>query len=610
VPVDSTPSVADTGQGGNTVFVGVGNAANPYQGGYQAIAPSGAALWFVQARNPSTDPYPVNGVQASMAVGTLQGSTDVVAGSLGENEYAMNAANGGVLAGFPWFEADSMFSTPAIADLYGTGQNEIIEGGDSSAGLAYDTQYQNGGHVRVLSANGNAGAAQPNGGLVCSYDTDQTVQSSPAVGEFLGGGAVGIAVGTGATYGGASTTNDLLGLNSHCGLVWAAKLDGTTTSSPALADIQGNGTLAVIEGTSGSGSSVWALNGANGSTIWHSAATGQVVGSVVTADLGGGYQDVIAPTTSGVDVFDGRSGALLTTLDATVGFQSSPLVTADPNGSIGITVAGYNSGNAGQVDHFELAGSSGGKVDESGAWPMFHHDAQLTGDAGTPPPNIQVACTAPANPSGYVMAATDGGIFNFGNLPFCGSTGNLQLAQPVHAVAETRDGGGYWMAATDGGLYAFGDAHFYGSVPGAIGHAPAAAVVGMAATGDGGGYWLVGSDGGLYAFGDAAYQGSVPGAIGHAPASPVVAMAADRATGGYWLVGADGGVYAFNAPFFGSVPGAGAHVNNVVGMEAAPDGSGYRMAGTDGGVFCFNESFDGSMGGTPLAKPVVAITGF
>jgi hypothetical protein len=47
----------------------------------------------------------------------------------------------------------------------------------------------------------------------------------------------------------------------------------------------------------------------------------------------------------------------------------------------------------------------------------------------------------------------------------------------------------------------------------------------MAATPDAGGYWLVGSDGGLYAFGDAPFDGSVPGAIGHAPAAPVVGMA-------------------------------------------------------------------------------------
>ena len=35
----------------------------------------------------------------------------------------------------------------------------------------------------------------------------------------------------------------------------------------------------------------------------------------------------------------------------------------------------------------------------------------------------QVPCNAPASPYGYYMVATDGGVFNYGNLPFCGSRG-------------------------------------------------------------------------------------------------------------------------------------------------------------------------------------------
>ena len=63
----------------------------------------------------------------------------------------------------------------------------------------------------------------------------------------------------------------------------------------------------------------------------------------MTADLtGGGYQDVIVPTTDGIDIFDGRSGAEVATLGTNYGFQSSPLVTDDPDGHIGITGAGYD----------------------------------------------------------------------------------------------------------------------------------------------------------------------------------------------------------------------------------------------------------------------------
>jgi len=383
VPVDSTPSVAaTTGINADSVYVGVGNAATPRQGGYQAIYPNGTNQWFVGVQNPSSDAAPATAVQASMAVGNLQGATDVVAGSLGQETYAIDARDGGTLSGFPWFQADSNFATPAVADLYGDGSSEIIEGGDSSAGLAYGRTYSNGGHLRILSPYGAAGSSDPAGGEVCQFDTNQTVQSSPAVGGFLSGGKIGIAFGTGATFPGASATNSVFAVDSHCGLDWIAQLDGITTSSPAIADVEGNGQLQIVEGTNNGsgGGSVWVLQGSNGASIWHAATAGAVIGSVVTADLGGsGHQDVIVPTTNGVQVFDGQSGAVVATIGAGIGFQNSPLVTDDPNGSIGITIAGYNSSNTGQIEHYEVEGSSGSAVNEPGSWPMFHHDPQLTG---------------------------------------------------------------------------------------------------------------------------------------------------------------------------------------------------------------------------------------
>jgi hypothetical protein len=64
---------------------------------------------------------------------------------------------------------------------------------------------------------------------------------------------------------------------------------------------------------------------------------------------------------------------------------------------------------------------------------------------------------------GYRLVASDGGIFTYGNLPFCGSTGAIHLNQPVVGMAATPDAGGYWLVASDGGIFTFGDAPFYGS---------------------------------------------------------------------------------------------------------------------------------------------------
>ena len=89
----------------------------------------------------------------------------------------------------------------------------------------------------------------PQGALMYDYDTTQEVDSSPAIGGFLAGGAVGIAVGTGSYYKGASDTDTLKAFTSRLVPVWSETLDGLTSSSPALADVEGNGQLEVVEGT-------------------------------------------------------------------------------------------------------------------------------------------------------------------------------------------------------------------------------------------------------------------------------------------------------------------------------------------------------------------------
>ena len=233
--------------------------------------------------------------------------------------------------------------------------------------MAYGQTYSNGGHIRILSSAGNAGTFNPAGGLVCQYNTTQNIdRSSPAVGQFLGGGAVGIAIGDGSYYGaGASDADKVFAINTGCGLAWSQKLDGVTADSPALADVQGNGQLDVVEGTQPtrqSGHHLRAERHQRQTPSGRPPPSGLVIGSPVTADLtGGGYQDVIVPTTAGIEIFDGRSGAEVTLLGTNEGFQNSPLVTDDPDGHIGITGAGYEDvgGNlVGIISHWEIDGNS------------------------------------------------------------------------------------------------------------------------------------------------------------------------------------------------------------------------------------------------------------
>jgi hypothetical protein len=596
-PIDSTPSVNSDGHGTDDVYVGAGNAAHPSVGGYYAFNSNGSQLW---GRN-AADPNGLHGVQASLAVGSIDGVQAVVAPSLGQDEYAFNAANGALLPGWPFFTADSGFTTPALADLYGNGQTEIVEGGDSSPGVAYGVHYTAGGHLRVLGGGGN---------LICEYNSDQTIDSSPAVGNFLAGGQEGIAFGTGSYYPGASDSNTLFAADSTCGIVWRTNLGGDTTGSPAIGDIEGNGGVEVLEGAdTGSGGLVWALNGSNGAPLpgWPQATSGRIIGSITTADLTGrGYNDVLVPTTNGLVIYDGQSAQVVAVLGSgQLGLQNAPMVTTDPNGTIGITIAGYNALNQGVIQHYEIAGSAGRSLGRR-SWPMFHQNSHLTGTLTAPAPGhlnkpiVGMAVTGDAK--GYWNVASDGGIFAFGDASFEGSMGGQHLNQPIVGMAATPVGKGYWLVASDGGIFAFGDARFYGSTGNIHLNRP---IVGMSATPDGKGYWLVASDGGIFAFGDAHFYGST-GAI-HLN-QPIVGMATTPNGGGYWLVAADGGIFSFgDAKFYGST--GNIHLNRpVVGMTSSPDGHGYWFVASDGGIFSFGDAtYRGSMGGSHLNEPIVGM---
>jgi hypothetical protein len=239
---------------------------------------------------------------------------------------------------------------------------------------------------------------------------------------------------------------------------------------------------------------------------------------------------------------------------------------------------------------------------DDGSLAGFGNDSYLSylGDLSTVSLNQPIVgmATTPDG-GGYWMAATDGGIFAFGDAGFYGSTGAIHLNQPIVGMAATPDGGGYWLVASDGGIFAFGDAAFYGSTGAIHLNKP---IVGMTPTKDGKGYWLVASDGGIFAFGDAVFHGSTGNLVLN---MPIVGMAATPDGGGYWMVATDGGIFSFGDAGFHGSTGA-LHLNEpIVGMTPTSDGQGYWLAAADGGIFTFGDAtFDGSLGGLGITNAV------
>jgi hypothetical protein len=392
-PIQSSPSVAKLpGATYDTVFVGGGSDADPdVPFGAYAFNHTGKRRWVDTLTDSEPAPSNDHGVTAGLTVVPTGSGPELIAGTTGQIMYGITAANGRL--NWDYFTADSVHSTPAVARNFDrAGPYEVVEGGDSTyspniAGQA----YANGGHIRVMT---------PGGSLICEVEPqpDQTIDSSPVVAD-LTPSHPSIVTGTGYFYGSAQDSNAVMDVSPNCQVRWIAHLNGETEANPAVADFEGAGhKLQVAEAASPSTSSdgvVYVLN--NRGKVepgWPKIATAPIQGweGIATADLSGhGYQDLLVPTaTDGVDIFDGKSARRLTVLAPNTGFQNAPLITTDPDGRVGITLAGYQATENGcpgaapclltVVDHYEVTSKKATIGGPRKSWHEFHHDSGLSGN--------------------------------------------------------------------------------------------------------------------------------------------------------------------------------------------------------------------------------------
>jgi hypothetical protein len=210
--------------------------------------------------------------------------------------------------------------------------------------------------------------------------------------------------------------------------------------------------------------------------------------------------------------------------------------------------------------------------------------------------------------NGYWLVGSDGGIFNYGNAGFFGSTGSMVLQRPIVGMVTTPGGTGYWLAASDGGVFSFGQTQFYGSLPG-LGYKPFGSglpnalvlpVVGMVPSHDDNGYFMVGADGGIFAFGDAKFEGSCYDVGGCTQNGLAVAVMPDASGNGYWVVTSLGSVYGFgDASYLGAPPSSAGSIASAV---ATPDGKGYVILDSAGNIYGFGDApFSGEIAASPLS---------
>ncbi len=103
-------------------------------------------------------------------------------------------------------------------------------------------------------------------------------------------------------------------------------------------------------------------------------------------------------------------------------------------------------------------------------------DARFAGSMGGQRLNAPIRSIAlDGDGAGYWMAATDGGVFAF-DAPYRGSLGDTRLNAPIAGMAACGDG--YLLVASDGGVFNFSACPFHGSLAG--GQAPKS-VIGLSA---------------------------------------------------------------------------------------------------------------------------------
>jgi WD40 repeat protein len=630
-PVHSAPTLADLNGDGHLQVIttsesGLVNVWNPDGSNYPG---------WPRTSHPMASNFPP-GFFGTVAAGDLfgDGGTELVAGSWDHTLYAWDR-NGNVLGGFPINLWDTVWDTPALADLEHIGRMDIIEGSDSSGGST--EPYPAGGVYWAFRGTGVPMAGWP-------QLTNQVPWASVAVADLHSNGRNTVVAGSGLYYPGPAG-NQVNVWDENGAHQWTGATSDRNFASPAIGYL--NGSKVVVEPSLDGAVHVW---DANGNQLWaRNPGWGSLWGSAVIAPYDSSGQNGVWITAGQHLLAYDASGNLVYDTALPGISWASPTVASLDGSTLSVITVSQGSGASPQnetrwaVNAYQIPGTAASMLDPvaKGQWPTFHGNNQRTGNnlgmlGPAPPPTAAdhgywmvardggmftygvpyygsmggahlnqpiVGIARTPDGGGYWAVASDGGIFSFGNARFKGSTGNIHLNQPIVGMASTPDGGGYWMVASDGGIFSFGNAHFYGSTGNIRLNQP---IVGMTPTPDGGGYWMVARDGGIFSFGNAHFFGSTGNIRLN---QPIVGMAAYPGGGGYWMVASDGGIFSFgSARFFGST--GNIHLNQpIVAMASTSDGQGYWMAASDGGIFTFgNAAFRGSAGNLQLVQPVVGMT--
>ncbi|MDA8291195.1 MAG: hypothetical protein M0Z33_05875, partial [Actinomycetota bacterium] len=326
VAIESSPTIAWLDGPGRppSIIVGSGSTWVPDTvGEVEAFRLNGSVRWVFRV---GAAPGTAVGVISSPAVGDLTGSgqQDVVFGSWDHNLYALDPS-GKVLPGFPYNAADTIWSSPSLYRLAGHAGADIFLASDASG--------------RAVSRA--PGASRCYGGFLADYRyvhrsvvrewyhcENQVIWSSPAVGTIGSSHRPVVVVGTGFYYQPfPSDTDKVLAYYADNGAPvpgWPVSTAGPALGSPAIGVINGSGTPSVVETTwvcsspertgcfAGYQSQVDAWSG-NGTLLWSRKLVGptDLASPVLVPLQGESTDDVLVGSPAGLYPLSGSTGSYL-----------------------------------------------------------------------------------------------------------------------------------------------------------------------------------------------------------------------------------------------------------------------------------------------------------
>ncbi|MGE0879773.1 MAG: FG-GAP repeat domain-containing protein [Acidimicrobiia bacterium] len=409
VPGSATPTAVEAsvtvgdldGDGAPELVVGAVSGEVPgQQGGLVVFDRNGNVRWrwhtgdIFNMWNPGwgTRPDGFNeGVISTPAIGDVDGdgAPDIVFGAFDNQMWALHG-DGTEISGFPYWVDDSIWSSPALYDADGDGRTEVYIGVATTPGGPID--HAGGAFIALDWDNGQVNK-------LWQVFTDDVINSSPAIADLDNDGTGDVVVGTGLDYNTADS-NKVFAWRASDGRAvsgWPRSTGGATSSSPAIGDVNGDGHPDVVSGSRDG--KVWAWKG-DGTLIWSVSPNitgeggGEIVSSPVIADLdGNGRQDVVIGNGWGTFFLRGSDGGRLYTPNK-YGFtyQNAPAVAEFGDRGWRLVLAGFTDAQS----HLTAL-----RIPTPGiapAWPMWRngplHDGNAAATASCPEP-VGGAAAAP-----------------------------------------------------------------------------------------------------------------------------------------------------------------------------------------------------------------------